>query len=226
MSLLSYNTDPSGLVLSIFRCKVKIVLRSYLKTRLARGKPLSSSSSWEDKLEPPEIRKLLHCAECYFVLIKTEVQLPPLAKCNSERYLFCASDGGKNAFSSTITVIFKFTINGISSYEATHLSLQSFALHVSILDVVQAEFLGMQRLLAELSNYLDELKALDCPVPADNILITTDSQILFRLLHTKLTFLKKKQSYAISKMLIMFHQLGLTPQKHLAYFQQATANTV
>ena len=91
MSLLSYNTDPSGLVLSIFRCKVKILLRSYLKMRLALGKP----SSWEDKLESPETKKLLHCAECYFVLIKAEVQLPPLAKCSSERYLFCASDGGK-----------------------------------------------------------------------------------------------------------------------------------
>ena len=191
MSLLSYNTDLSGLVLSIFRCKVKILLRDYLKMRLTLGKP----SMWEDKLESPEIKKLLHCAQSYFVLIKAEVRLPPLAKCSSERFLFCASDGGKNAFSSTITVVFKFTINGKSNYEATHLSLQSFALHVSILDVVQAEFLGMQRLLTELSSYLDELKALDCPVPADNILITTDSQILFRLLHTKLTFLRKKQSY-------------------------------
>ena len=214
-SLISVNQDSSGLFLTLYKARMKILTRDFLK--------MFPSAGWEHSI-PEELVKRIHFnIELYFELVKSHFFTPKIAKYSSNRQVLAMSDGSADLMSISISAIFSTCLAGRTQREVSHICLQAYSNNIHMICIPQIEILGHLRLLAELRGYLEELESIGCPIDPANIVIGTDSMILIRLLKTKITLLQRKSAFKIQKAILMLHSLKLSPMS-VAWIQQKTAN--
>ena len=205
-SLIAKNADYSGNFLVLYKTKLKTLLRIFLQR--------NPTAKWDDVLTKDESDKLIHSLKSYFVLVRNTKHSPVTLKLHYARHhLYLCSDASEHIVACSLSLVSEYTVNGIKRYSATHLSLQSYSVHVNISNIPKKESLALIRGLCELQLYLKELRSLGYQVNPENIYVCSDSQIVICLLRQRVQQLKKVHSHTVSKMHLLLHDMQLTPWK-------------
>ena len=217
-SFLSCNQDISGRHLALYRARIKILIRNFLKR--------CPNSSWETPINDSEEDRLLKHIELYFHLVQTTIKEPTLAKFATSRAIIGLSDGGHELYSCSLTLVYSYTVNGVTRREATNLCILPYSTHLEMINIVSIELTGFMKLLIELGGYLLELKSLGIEFPPEKIILGSDSMILINLLRSKVTHLQKNSSHRVAKIVIQLHSLNLDQWKNLKWVSQKLINFI
>ena len=215
-SLLSVNQDCNGRHLGLYRARMKILIRTFLKKHPVAG--------WEQQLSTEIVKVLFHNIELYFHLVHLSIFEPKIAKYSTTRQILAASDGSSELYCISITAIFSTCLAGNVVRQATHLALLPYSVHLQMINIVQIELTGFLKLLCELRGYLQELSSIGCEINPENILVATDSMTVVRLLRCRLNILQKRSSHQVSKAVLQLHTMKLNPFFSVAWADQKTAN--
>ena len=108
------------------------------------------------------------------------------------------SDGSDSLYAISISVVYSYCLAGNTQYQASHLCLLPYSAHIQMVNILWIELAGYSKLLTELAGYLLELKSLGIEIPPEFIHLASDSMILIKLLHSRVTHLQKASSHKLS----------------------------
>ena len=215
-SLVASTQDATGRHLSLYRARMKLLIRAFLKR-----KPLSG---WECLVNEDEKRQLLFNIEMYFHLVQKTVYEPSLAKYCARRSILAMSDGSDSLYAISISVVYSFCVNGVTRHQASHLCLIPYSAHIQMVNILWIELAGYSKLLSELAGYLIELKSLGIEISPKNIFLASDSMVLIKLLRSKVTYLQKSSSHKCAKILIQMNTMNLNSFENLHWADQKVVN--
>ena len=215
-SLVAQTQDATGRHLALFRARMKLLIRGFLKKKPAAG--------WEYCIDDEDRKQLLFNIEIYFCLVQKVVVEPKIAKYSSKRSILAFSDASDSLYSISISVIYTYVVQGIVRNEASHLCLIPYSAHLQMINILLIEMVGFSKLLTELAGYILELKSLNIYIPEEAIYLGTDSMVLIKMLRSKVNYLQKSSSHKIAKILIQMNTLGLNSFDNLFWVNQKLAN--
>mgnify|MGYP003322565717 FL=1 len=215
-SLVACTQDATGRHLALYRARMKILIRVFLKR--------NPNSAWETLISEDEKRQLIFNIELYFHLVQRTVHEPPIAKYCAKRSVLAMSDGSDSLYAISISIIYSYCLKGITRHQASHLCLIPYSAHVNMVNVLWVELTGYAKLLSELAGYLIEMKSLGMEVPPEHVHLASDSMILIKLLRARVTYLQKASSHKVAKILIQMNTLGVNSWDHLSWADQKVVN--
>jgi len=216
-SILAKNCCTSGNYLVLFKSQIKITIRLFIRK--------NRKASWDHPLDDETVHKMLISIETYFFLVgKSTVQPLCFKYQTNELFLLGLADGSENLFTYSLTLLGRSCIGGTVSTRAIHLSLQSYSVHCDLLNIVDVEYHGFQRLLQSMSVVIDELGCLGINIAATNRLAFSDSRVLLTLLRSRVDLLKKRQAHLTAKVQLQLADLKMSPFQSIGYISQLQGN--
>lgn len=215
-SLVASTQDATGRHLALYRARMKLLIRGFLKRKPSCG--------WESLVSEDERKQLLFNIELYFYLVEKTVQEPSIAKYCTRRSILALSDASDSLYAISISVVYHYCLNGVTQHQASHLCLIPYSAHVQMVNVLWIELAGYCKLLSELAGYVLELKSLGIEIPSENIFLASDSMVLIKLLRSKVTHLQKSSCHKVAKILIQMNTMSLNSWENLYWADQKIVN--